>query len=594
MNRSVLKRVLFCCAVTLPVIETSLGGSATWAEQAVNNDWNTEANWIPNTIPNGPTDVATFATSNITDITTAPGIVEISSIVFDAAAMPFRITVGVGSVVKISGTGIVNNSEIVQSFGLNVTDESGSALFFSGDATAGQLSTFNNAGGNLYFVDNSTADKATFNITKVGVRQGVLSFWDNSTAAQATIFTNGNAFTIFYDDSTAGDAIFSTSDGGAVLFSTSSSADSGIFQCAGGAEPGQGGGGVQFDSSATASESYLVINGAAVARAIAAHAQLVDAARGGNAIFLINGAAVTGAEGATMTLYQDSTAEAASITINGGSNGGGGASLFFFDHSDGGTASIAIFDNGQMDIGNRARPGVTIGSLEGNGLVYLGAKTLTIGSNNQSKVFSGTIQDGGVNHGTGGSLVKIGAGTLTLSGSNSYTGTTTVSSGALQVSNSTGSATGTGAINVNGGTLGGKGIIAGPATIGTGSGPGAFLAPALGSKTQATLTIQSALTLNADATYTYSFKAKKNKSRTDLVKANGVTINGATIDLAGTTQGNLKRGLTLTLISNTSANSINGAFSNLAEGAIVTVNGNNFQASYTGGDGNDLTLTLVP
>jgi hypothetical protein len=26
----------------------------------------------------------------------------------------------------------------------------------------------------------------------------------------------------------------------------------------------------------------------------------------------------------------------------------------------------------------------------------------------------------------------------------------------------------------------------------------------------------------------------------------------------------------------------------------VTVNGNNFQASYTGGDGNDLTLTVVP
>jgi hypothetical protein len=59
------------------------------------------------------------------------------------------------------------------------------------------------------------------------------------------------------------------------------------------------------------------------------------------------------------------------------------------------------------------------------------------------------------------------------------------------------------------------------------------------------------------------------------------------------TQGRLRRGLSLTLISNTSASPINGTFNNLPEGAIVNVNGNNFQASYEGGDGNDLTLTAV-
>ena len=56
----------------------------------------------------------------------------------------------------------------------------------------------------------------------------------------------------------------------------------------------------------------------------------------------------------------------------------------------------------------------------------------------------------------------------------------------------------------------------------------------------------------------------------------------------------MKRGMVLTVISNTSANPISGDFSNLADGAIVNVNGNNFQASYEGGDGNDLTLTVVP
>jgi hypothetical protein len=42
--------------------------------------------------------------------------------------------------------------------------------------------------------------------------------------------------------------------------------------------------------------------------------------------------------------------------------------------------------------------------------------------------------------------------------------------------------------------------------------------------------------------------------------------------------------------SPSSANPISGTFSNLADGAI----GNNLQASYTGGDGNDLKPRVVP
>jgi hypothetical protein len=123
---------------------------------------------------------------------------------------------------------------------------------------------------------------------------------------------------------------------------------------------------------------------------------------------------------------------------------------------------------------------------------------------------------------------------------------------------------------------------------------GAFLAPAHGTKTQAALTIQSALTFSAGSTYTYTFKAKGRKAKTDKVIANGVTINGATFSFQGTAQGALQSGVTLTAISNTAAAPIAGTFANLPDGAILTVNGNNFQASYEGGDGNDLTLTVVP
>ncbi|MEO6872152.1 MAG: hypothetical protein ABI233_08030 [Chthoniobacterales bacterium] len=48
------------------------------------------------------------------------------------------------------------------------------------------------------------------------------------------------------------------------------------------------------------------------------------------------------------------------------------------------------------------------------------------------------------------------------------------------------------------------------------------------------------------------------------------------------------------LLSNNSAQPNNGTFRNLPDGAIVNVNGTNFQASYHGGDGNDLTLTIIP
>ena len=61
--------------------------------------------------------------------------------------------------------------------------------------------------------------------------------------------------------------------------------------------------------------------------------------------------------------------------------------------------------------------------------------------------------------------------------------------------------------------------------------------------------------------------------------------------MQGQIKGLLRQGLVLTVISNTSAAPIGGIFGNLSDGAIVTVSGNNFQANYEGGDGNDLTLS---
>ncbi|WP_192871722.1 beta strand repeat-containing protein, partial [Variovorax sp. JS1663] len=67
----------------------------------------------------------------------------------------------------------------------------------------------------------------------------------------------------------------------------------------------------------------------------------------------------------------------------------------------------------------------TVGSLAGSGSLTLGSGTLTSGGNNTSTTFSGPIS------GSGG-LNKAGTGALTLSGTNGYTGATTVTAGTLR------------------------------------------------------------------------------------------------------------------------------------------------------------------
>ena len=125
--------------------------------------------------------------------------------------------------------------------------------------------------------------------------------------------------------------------------------------------------------------------------------------------------------------------------------------------------------------------------------------------------------------------------------------------------------------------------------MGTGNGNGATLQPSFGTTSKVALTIQSLLTFKGDATYSYRLK-----SRAAEVIANGVTIeSGAQFNLTAPTR-KLAAGKTATVISNTSATPISGTFANLPDGAAITSGSNTFQANYEGGDGNDLTLTVLP
>ena len=270
---------------------------------------------------------------------------------------------------------------------------------------------------------------------------------------------------------------------------------------------------------------------------------------------------------------------------------GTAGSIEFENGSKGVTARVEVFGSGNLDISPHNATAVTIGSVEGDGRVFLGENNLTIGNNGLSTSFSGVIQDGGLNGGTGGSLTKIGTGTLTLNGPNTYTGGTTIEAGTLLVQTKNASATGTGPVQLNAGILGGRGKMSGAVTIGSGTGTGAFLAP--GVNGAAGLTTQSSLTFNADGIY--SCEVDTDRAKADKITTKGVTINsGALFSFVALGNQTLAQGTVFTVINNTSRNPITGTFSNLPDGSTFTVGSNTFQANYSGGDGNDLTLTVVP
>ena len=94
----------------------------------------------------------------------------------------------------------------------------------------------------------------------------------------------------------------------------------------------------------------------------------------------------------------------------------------------------------------------------------MGNTTRTVQVDDGTAAIDGKLS--GALTGTGGNLSKTGLGTLELSGTNSYTGTTSVSAGTLLVN---GTNSGTGSVTVaSGATLGGTGSIAGAATFSSG------------------------------------------------------------------------------------------------------------------------------
>jgi hypothetical protein len=199
------------CSLLFLVPTVGYAISAQWDLNPISGDWNTAANWTPNSVPNGSADVATFGLSNTTGVSISANT-EVNSIIFTPAATnPYNITASPGFTLTISGSGITNNSGRTQ-FLRAVDDDAGNigTIVFSHSATAGGSNvSISNEGGSVNFFNSSTAGAAVFDNAFGFSQSGSINFFNHSTAGSSTIF-NDDAATIFHDQSTAGSATILT------------------------------------------------------------------------------------------------------------------------------------------------------------------------------------------------------------------------------------------------------------------------------------------------------------------------------------------------------------------------------------------------
>jgi autotransporter-associated beta strand protein len=404
--------------------------------------------------------------------------------------------------------GAVTNEGLLKVFNANmsavtsITNDGGETRFLNATTAAGTTIS-NQFGGTTVFRDGSAA--ASANITNLATGGSSL-FFNNSSAGNAVITNNSSAGTIvpvglgFFDNSTAGNAVIVNGNGGLIAFGLPFSLGGSDAPTAGNATiTNNAGGRLQFDAFAAAGNATIITNASG---AVA----FFDRSSGGNGQFITNGSG-------------------------------------FVDFS----ASVGPNGDGR----------ITAGSIAGSGTYIIGpGNTLIVGSNNLSTTVSGTIVDScGCSPGSG-SLVKVGSGMLTLSGVNTYTGTTTVSGGVLDLEGSIASSSMT-TVNA-GGALTGAGIL-GNATIASG---GIFLP---GSGFGTSTTVQGNLAFQSGALYLVQLSSTSSTS----ARVSGTATLGGNVGVAFAPGSTVMKRYTIL----TAAGGVSGAFDGVAApgGLVGTV-----------------------
>lgn len=226
---------------------------------------------------------------------------------------------------------------------------------------------------------------------------------------------------------------------------------------------------------------------------------------------------------------------------------------------------------------------IALGELSGNGNIWSSRSfntTWEIGNLSTSSTFSGGMRD----NATPGisSLRKVGSGTLTLSGSNSYTGATSVVGGVLQLGSETALSAST-AVTVGGGTLDMQGVNETVSTVTLTSGSiigsgtltattyslgGGSLGVPLGA---GTLNVTANAALNTTAAVT-----TVNLNSGTLTLGSGGRFTSSSVAVTGSSGGGL------TLGGNETFGSLGGAARIALGSNTLTVGGANTTGTYSG------------
>jgi autotransporter-associated beta strand protein len=246
------------------------------------------------------------------------------------------------------------------------------------------------------------------------------------------------------------------------------------------------------------------------------------------------------------------------------------------------TANVDLAPGTFLRLAGAGTTNETIAGLSGSGTVQrtvTGLKTLVVGAGDASSTFDGQfIATAGVL-----GLTKTGAGTLTLTAAQSYTGSTTISGGTLEVNGSI-----TSLALPTGGTLAGSGTV------------GAISATGTGKVSPGTATSTATLAANGNVSFATgtAYVAQLNSDGTpaaDRLAVTGTLALGAgvaALDLSdlGTTP--LATGTKLVLA--TASGAITGIFAGLPNNSDVVVGANTYKLKYddTAGPLNAITLTF--
>ncbi len=227
--------------------------------------------------------------------------------------------------------------------------------------------------------------------------------------------------------------------------------------------------------------------------------------------------------------------------------------------------SSGVVDNGTFDISG-TNSGASIKTLSGSGIVALGARTLTLTA--ASGNFAGVIGGSG-----GFTLASIAGGTEILSGTNTYTGPTSVTDGTLNIA-----ATGSITSNVtNNGTFNNAGTVTGSLTnanVASNSGTITGGLNNTGVKMTNTGTISGGVIISTGMLNTNAATSVVNGGLTSvgIVNAAG-TINGAITNNGGVFQQPANKSGIFNVVGNLVGNS---TFTNNDAATLVVAAGNSF------------------